>query len=230
MIRSLALTICLLGSLPLFADGQAGGLPSGLALGKVRVGATRAVKHAGDNASADDHIVVPGVRLGGIQLGRTNRSEAHKTLGSPARSRVRKDGLREETWEHGPMPELPTEKFFVTILLKRNRVVQAETNLPSYKTENGISTATTFAQIHKRLPRLKVTEHVYNDLDARRLHFDDVAKGIAFYVTAQDEVFSDAKPEAVIVHLKGSPVIRRPGGVADGLKEMDKTRMRAPGR
>jgi hypothetical protein len=76
----------------------------------------------------------------------------------------------------------------------------------AFRTPGGMSIDTSFRQLVKRLPELRVTQVSSDYLDAHRLFYDDVARGLAFYVTVQDEVVPEFKPEALVVHPRGTAV------------------------
>lgn len=172
---------------------------------------------------SQDYLIDPGVGIGQVTLGLTSRRETHAKLGKPTSSRLRKDGLREDTWEAGKTPEFPHPPYRLTILFRRARAEQIEVSHPIFKTRDGLSTSTRFGDIVKRLPHLKVSQYGYDEKNACGLYYDDVAKGLTFFVVASDEVHPQFKPESVIVHRPGVPVIRLPGGVRYNPPDLDKT-------
>lgn len=158
------------------------------------------------NAGAvpEEYRVQPGKRIGKVGLGDV-RSRIHALLGRPPRSRMRPDGLREDSWWTPPAEKRRSRPQPYTILFKGDRAVELEVSSPAFRTPGGFSIASPFGQLVRGFPNLWVSQFVLGDNDGTcALYYDDVAKGIAFSWTGQDEVLPRTRPEAIIVHSPGT--------------------------
>lgn len=154
-----------------------------------------------------DWEIVPGRRIGKVFLD-ADTAAVRAALGRPTETRRRPGGLVEERWvsKRKDVPEPP----YVAVLLKSGRVVQVEVNSPRFKTRSGTSTDSSFREIRRTYANLKVTEYHFEDYIG--LYYDDVAAGVAFFVGAQEQIYPQFQPQAILIHLPGARVLPAPGG------------------
>ncbi len=170
-----------------------------------------------------DYRIEPGKGIGKDSLGST-RSRVHTRLGQPTRSERSADGLREDTWRSasGAGQKVPQHAF--TTLFTDDTAVQLEVSSPAFKTADGLSTATLFGELVKKLPKLWVSQFLMDDGDGTCvLYYDDVERGLAFSWSGHDEVLPGSKPEGVIVHARGSRVLQPSGSRPVRPPDLDKT-------
>jgi hypothetical protein len=160
---------------------------------------------ASSYAVPGEYEIAPGKRIGAVALGDT-RTAVLKRLGKSNETRRWKDGTREDHWfalpGHKRTDNYPPD---LTVLSRGGKVVQVAVSWSRFALGDGTSTATTLGTIRKRYPRLKVSEYTFEDYFG--LYFDDVKRGLTFFVGGQDDIMAAYKPEQIIIHRAGSPVI-----------------------
>jgi hypothetical protein len=160
---------------------------------------------ASSYAVSGGYEIVPDRSVGKVALGDA-RAAVLKQLGKPNETRRWKDGTREDHWfALGGRKRTDSYPPDLTVFYRGGKVVQASVSSPHFKLADGTSTATTLGSIRKKYPKLKVSEYVFEDYFG--LYFDDVKRGLAFFIGGQDDILGTYKPEQVIVHRAGSPVI-----------------------
>lgn len=166
-----------------------------------------------------DLVITPGRGIGKVRLGMT-RSQVRHALGAPRYTKRWGRDLLEERWARKPKDDSDFPPY-VSLLFREERVVQVEVSSGDFATARGLSTKSTFRQIWRAYPQLRVREYLYEDY--RGLYFDSVDRGLAFYGGGQADLEPHYSPEAIIVHPPGARVIIHPGGKPVKL-ETDKTR------
>ena len=155
-----------------------------------------------------DNLVVPGRSVGRVFLG-MDRADVWKILGKPGHTATVPHGMSlygDDTRE-GRSGDL-------TILSTQDKVIQFEFDSMKFITPDGLSTASTLTQIHRRYPAL--TASVYRQVFRKpngvgvwdrsaTCYLDDVDEGVAFTVGVadQDGDYPNEQPFTLIIHRLG---------------------------
>ena len=115
----------------------------------------------------------------------------------------------------------------VIVLYQGGKVIQIETSLSSVKSPGNISTSSNFLKVLKRYKNLRGSAYGWTDLNDEagyvRYYYDDVKTGIAFTLSTQDDQATSetllsvlpgesvVKPDTIVIHLPGHPVIAATG-------------------
>jgi hypothetical protein len=162
---------------------------------------------------------VPGRSVGQVQLG-VERVTVIKRIGRPSTSVKWRTGQNQDTWL-GPKPPNDqygspvSERSFMHVIYRNNKVVQIEFNSPKFKTPSGISMRSSLAQFRAKHKNLRIRAFGYDDPNGGGYigyYYDDVKQGIAFTFGVQDNFDARATPNSLRVHLPGAPVLPDPGG------------------
>jgi hypothetical protein len=158
--------------------------------------------------------VVPGQSVGRVRLGDTQMMVRQK-MGKPAESRVRSDGLQQDTWL-GPQPKSwpnESQRSFV-VIYKNGKVAQIEYNSPHFVTARGISTRSSLQRFRARHRRLQTRAYSYTEGGGGHVeyYYDHLRHGICFQLGTQDFFDARVTPETLRVHPRNMPVIITPNG------------------
>ena len=191
-------------------------------------------------AAPDDWTVVPGKSVGQIAIG-MEHAEVIRLLGAPHRqddleyvpggesNAQFKDTLREDWITPLPVSATPERNAyfmanFVTIYLRERRVVQIEVRVPRFKTDTGLSIASTALQWRQRFPLFTETNQRFHHTSAGGWpavkHFvvfeDAVDAGVAWRYGGFGNLAPDSDPSATVhviaVHAPGKPMMIDPDG------------------
>lgn len=155
-------------------------------------------------ATAQSFKIEPGRRAGKITLG-VSRQEVHKILGQPSATYSMEGGLTADTW-------MANTGNDVRIIYRNGQVIQVKVTSASFKTTEGLTTASSLAEVQKHHTRLRKSSHFINDSGGVMVeYYDDVRRGIAFEFTSLDSETREFKPYAIVVHLPGQRVIPENG-------------------
>lgn len=154
----------------------------------------------GLSGAAERTPLTPGTGAGGTRLGGA-QADVRKQLGKPARSFPTHGGCSADTWR--------TDGEEVEVVYRSGRAVQIKVTSERFRTRNGLSTASPFAQIRRLHPHLKRTMYLYDMETGKGLdYYDDVRQGIAFVFPGPTATERDNDhPSALIVHRVGQPAI-----------------------
>ncbi|MBC8100984.1 MAG: hypothetical protein H7Z41_00150 [Cytophagales bacterium] len=165
-------------------------------------------------APVSTRTVTPGVGLTGIRLGMKRDAviallgrptqTARLSLGTKTRLPAAQQGsYAEDIWRSGG-------EVLVVVLSRSQKVLQIGVAGPPFKTTTGLSTGSVFPAVRAKHPGITVRS--YQMEDAVTFFADDVKRGIAFTTSTQDdqatyESLSTLKPELMLVHPAGQPVL-----------------------
>lgn len=171
--------------------------------------------------------VVPGKSVGRIVLG-MSRTEAIRLLGNPKRAqavkqcnektlKVSKTDLYTDVWEY-PGAAGSEEATHLTVVSRAGKVIQINYSSPRYVTPEGITPASTFADIRKAYPKMSVREYVFLGFEPQAAGayaaflMDDTRRGIAFLTGTQDDVgtymqLPEITPQTIYIHAPGQPAL-----------------------
>jgi hypothetical protein len=150
----------------------------------------------------EDHTIRPGIGLGIVKLG-MDSAAVTKTAGKHDGTYSLPSGIRVDysQWKETPPKKSANMRFFYD---KSDHLIQINSTAPVPVTADGISCASSFADIAAKYKNLRCFE--YRAKDVRIDYYDDVNRGIAFEFTrAQGE--SARRLYAIIIHLKGKRVL-----------------------
>ena len=165
-----------------------------------------------------DNLVVPGERVGAVRLGATI-SQVHHLLGRPSKTSQWKSGETQDSFL-GAKPALDADKQEksprrnLTVIYRKNRVVQIEFNSPAFRTSRGISVASSLSDFRRAYGPAKAKAFGM-DLDEGgyvAYYFDNSKRGIAFSFGTQDYFDATIKPEDIRIYKRGTKVLPDPGG------------------
>jgi hypothetical protein len=155
-------------------------------------------------ATAQNFKIEPGRSAGKIALG-ISRQEVHRILGQPSATYSMEGKLTADTW-------MANTGNDVRIVYRNGRVIQVKVTSASFKTPEGLTTASSLAEVQKYHTRLRKSRHFINDSGGVMVeYYDDVRRGIAFEFVALDSETGEFKPYAIVVHLPGQSVIPENG-------------------
>ena len=162
--------------------------------------------------------VVPGRSLGKIRLGAT-QAQVRATLGKPKQTRRFAGGLAEDRWV-GKAPSNNTLPVHVSVFYRGGKAVQIQASSAAFRTPEGLSTESNFAQFQEAYGPFRVTAYTFED--AVDSYYDNPARGFAVTTASQNYILPHYRPEALIVHAPGVRVIPYPGGKPTK-SDLDKT-------
>lgn len=150
-------------------------------------------------AAAQNYEIVPGRRIGLIEIGMT-RQAVHDKLGKPSGTyALRGRGYRGDYWFASDNSN--TLRVFYN---GAGRVFQISVTSPRFATPEGLTSASTLADVKRHYPNLKVLRmSARRDID----YYYDSARGIAFEFTDQMDAHSTSlsmRLYAILVFKSGS--------------------------
>jgi predicted mannosyl-3-phosphoglycerate phosphatase (HAD superfamily) len=96
----------------------------------------------------------------------------------------------------------------VRIIYRGGQVIQVKVTSASFKTPEGLTTASSLAEVQKHYRKLRKSRRFINDSGGVMIdYYDDVRRGIAFEFTSLDSETGEFKPYAIVVHRPGERVI-----------------------
>lgn len=150
------------------------------------------------SASAQEYDVVPGQRIGSIELG-MSRQTVHEKLGKPSGTySLQGHGNRGDYWSSSDNSN--TLRVFYDAA---GRVYQISVTSPRFTTSEGLNSRSSLAEIRRSYGNLKVLRvSARGDID----YYYDSRKGIAFELTDQLDAHSSLvmKTYAALVFRKGT--------------------------
>lgn len=150
--------------------------------------------------AAQDFKIVPGRRIGKIELG-ASRQMVHKTLGQPSSTYRAPGGLTGEVW-------MASTGNDVRLVYRGGRVIQIKVTSSSFSTPEGLTTNSSLAEVQKSYRSLVKTRHFVHGSGGGLIDYhDDVRRGIAFEFTAPDSETPNFKPYAIVVHRPAQRVM-----------------------
>ncbi|MBD0327696.1 MAG: hypothetical protein ICV68_14760 [Pyrinomonadaceae bacterium] len=154
--------------------------------------------------SAQDFAIKPGRSIGKIELGMSRRA-VHNALGQPGGSYRMSGRLTGEYWAANTGND-------VRIVYRAGRVIQIKITSPSFTTPEGLTTASSLADVRRSYSRLRKTRHfVRNGGGGLIDYYDAIREGISFEFVSLTFESQDFKPYAIIVHQPGRRVIPENG-------------------
>jgi hypothetical protein len=163
-------------------------------------------------AGADNAAAIPGQSIGQIEIG-ASRTTIHRLLGKASKSYRRGDGLRRDNWSRTGMINSEEAIIFISVLFRNGKVVQIETNDPSYAPEGvHMDIGPSLPSIRQHYKNLQLLAYRYEGKNVYiHRYYDDVKNGMAFsYLYDRDG--EKSTPNAIIVHRAGRYVIPQAGG------------------
>jgi hypothetical protein len=155
-------------------------------------------------AVAQDFKIEPGLKAGKIELG-TSRQAVHKILGQPSATYNVEGKLTGDVW-------MANTGNDVRIVYRGGQVIQVKVTSASFKTPEGLTTASTLAEVQKHYRKLRKSRHFVNDSGGVSVdYYDEVRRGIAFEFVSIDSESPEFKPYAIVVHRPGERVIPENG-------------------
>ncbi|WP_146171781.1 hypothetical protein [Flavobacterium magnum] len=150
-------------------------------------------------------LITPGVAIGLTAI--EDDTSKLEMLGTPDQSDAAM-GKAWMTWYGKKTDSMRDELNIYTTYkdneLKEKVVRQIRVTSAEFKTKNGISTESAFAEIMQAYPRLQtVAKYDNSDTKIETTIYDDVASGIAFEI---NNPFGKSRCAAIIVHPKGKKV------------------------
>lgn len=151
------------------------------------------------SASAQEYEVVPGQRIGLIEIG-MNRRAVHNKLGQPSGTyRLRGRRLRGDYWLSSDNSN--TLRVFYNAAA---RVSQISVTSPRFTTPEGLNSRSSLAEVRRSYPHLKVLRvSARGDID----YYYDSRQGIAFEFTDQMDAHLSPlvmRPYALLVFRPGT--------------------------
>ncbi|HKC65681.1 MAG TPA: hypothetical protein VKB86_18715 [Pyrinomonadaceae bacterium] len=151
------------------------------------------------SASAQEYDIVPGQRIGSIELG-MSRQTVHTKLGNPSGTySLPGRGNRGDYWFSSDNSN--TLRVFYNAA---GRVYQISVTSPRFTTSEGLNSRSSLTEIRRSYGNLKVLRvSARGDID----YYYDSRKGIAFELTDQMDAHRTPlamKPYAVLVFRKGT--------------------------
>lgn len=167
-----------------------------------------------------EHDIFPGRGIGRLRIGMA-ASQATALLGKPTqKTRVKTaapDGKtsRPTAWDEWRWAEGKSDDDGLTILLKKNRIVQCAATGRAFGTPDGLSTGSKLADIRRRRPRLTLRLFGFGtDEEPGYLGywFVDLAAGIAFTHGTQDDLSSydqlpSLHPQSLVVFAPAAGIV-----------------------
>lgn len=155
------------------------------------------------SAAAQDYDIVPGSRIGKIEIG-MSRQAVHNVLGNPTGAyRMRPRGYRGEYWISS------SENTLRVIYDVGGNVYQVSVTSQSFKTPEGLTTQSSLADIKSHYRNLKVLRFTARgDID----YYDAVRQGVAFEFTERYDAHSAQAMRlyAILIHKQGGSVLPEP--------------------
>lgn len=155
-------------------------------------------------AAAQDNDIVPGQRIGKIEIG-MSRQAVHKTFGQPGGAyRLRARGYRGEYWFSSDNSN--TLRVFYD---PSGRVSQVSVTSPRFTTPEGLTTRSSLSEIKQHYRNLKVLRFAAR---ANIDYYDAVGEGIAFELTQRYDSHSSQAMRlyAILIHKPGNSVLPEP--------------------
>ena len=151
-------------------------------------------------ATAQDFKIKPGLGAGKIELG-SSRQTVRKILGQPSATYTMEGKLTGDVW-------MANTGNDVRIIYRGGQVIQVKVTSASFKTPEGLTTASSLAEVQKHYRKLRKSRRFINDSGGVLIdYYDDVRRGIAFEFTSIDSESPEFKPYAIVVHRPGERVI-----------------------
>jgi hypothetical protein len=154
-------------------------------------------------AAAQDYDIVPGSRIGKIEIG-MSRQVVHDALGLPTGSyRLRARGYRGEYWISS------SDNTLRVIYDAAGRVSQVSVTSTHFTTPEGLTTQSSLADVKSHYKILKVLHFTARaDID----YYDAVRQGITFEFTQRYDAHSPQAMRlyAILIHKQGSLVLPEP--------------------
>ncbi len=150
--------------------------------------------------AAQDFAIKPGRSIGKIELGASRRA-VHDALGKPGGSYRMSGGLSGEYWSANTGND-------VRIIYRAGKVVQIKITSQSFSTPEGLTTASSLADVRRSYRRLRKTLHFVRGSGGGFIeYYDAVREGISFEFVALSSDTDNFKPYAIIIHQPGRRVI-----------------------
>ncbi|MCC9168358.1 hypothetical protein [Pontibacter harenae] len=152
------------------------------------------------------YLIVPGNRVGHVQLGIPSNDELKSMLGKADSSNAAM-GKALMFWlstsGSGAQDYLTvyTTADFSGANEGQHIVEQVQVTSPKFRTEGQIGTGKAFAQIRQQFPRLQPLAYYTNSNKQQVYLYDDVQLGITFEITLPDSTCN-----AITIHQKGEDV------------------------
>jgi hypothetical protein len=154
-------------------------------------------------AAAQDYDIVPGSRIGKIEIG-MSRQAVHDALGLPTGAyRMRTRGYRGEYWISS------SDNTLRVIYSPAGRVYQVSVTSTRFTTPEGLTTQSSLADIKSHYRNLKVLRFTARgDID----YYDAMRQGIAFEFTQRYDAHAPQAMRlyAILIHKQGSSVLAEP--------------------
>ncbi|AWI26932.1 hypothetical protein [Flavobacterium pallidum] len=150
-------------------------------------------------------LITPGIAIGLTAI--EDNTSKLETLGTPDQSDAAM-GKAWMTW-YGKKTDTTRDELNIYTTYKDNElkekvVRQIRVTSPDFKTKDGISTESSFAEIQQQYPKLQtVGKYDNSDTKIETTIYDDVASGIAFEIK---NPYGNSHCSAIIVHPKGKKV------------------------
>ncbi len=183
-------------------------------------------------------LIAPGQSIGQTRLGMSRR-EVHALLHAPTLSRQIKK-LTYDLWagrtssdrynaaeykqalkHHNYENTIYLAGRYVEVTYQGDKVIQIETNSPTFTTRIGVSVASNLGHVAAKYPPLQQSIYSYGPpnpdtgIGYNRFYGDSIKRGIAF--VSETSPHADFSPEdavaAITVHRPGRPVIVRSGWI-----------------
>ena len=168
------------------------------------VGACCVVLLLAASASAQEYDIVPGSRIGKIEIG-MSRQAVHNTLGKPSGTySLRARGYKGEYWFSSDNSN--TLRVFYD---PAGHVYQVSITSSRFKTPEGLTTQSSLDEVKRHYKNLKVLHFAARgNID----YYDAVRQGISFEFTERvdDRNVSSYEMYGLLIHKRGGSVLPEP--------------------